>query len=172
MEEQLAELEEPLLSTDGEYTGKLEVGMRVKLAGLGQEGELLDLDEDSALVQTGSVRLWVEQGKLTPLAEEKRRATPGKIKMGALGQEKAKTISPELDLRGLTVEEALHHTDKYLDEALLAGLPCVRLIHGKGTGALRSAISDYVKKHPRVQKHRWGESSEGGMGVTVVELER
>ena len=61
MEEQLAELEEPLLSTDGEYTGKLEVGMRVKLAGLGQEGELLDLDEDSALVQTGSVRLWVRQ---------------------------------------------------------------------------------------------------------------
>ncbi len=172
MQEQLNELEEPLLPTDEEYTGKLEVGMRVQLAGLGQEGELLDLNDDSALVQTGSIRLWVERGKLTPLAEKKRRATPGKIKMAALGQEKAKTISPELDLRGLTVEEALHLTDKYLDEALLAGLPWVRLIHGKGTGALRSAITDYVKKHPRVQKHRWGESSEGGMGVTVVELER
>ena len=70
----------------------------------------------------------------------------------------------------MTVEEALHVTDKYLDEALLAGLPWVRLIHGKGTGTLRAAITDYLKKHPRVSKHRWGETNEGGMGVTVVEL--
>ena len=92
--------------------------------------------------------------------------------MAGLSQEKAKNISPELDLRGLTVDEALQITDKYLDEALLVGLPWVRLIHGKGTGALRTAINDYVRKHPRVKKHRWGETNEGGMGVTVVELER
>lgn len=172
MQERLAELEEPLLPGDGEYQGELEVGMRVRVAGLGQEGEIVDLNADQALVQSGSIRIWVERGKLTPLAEQKKKPAPGGIKMGALGQEKAKTISPELDLRGLTVEEALHVTDKYLDEALLAGLPWVRLIHGKGTGTLRAAIADYVKKHPRVSKHRWGESNEGGMGVTVVELQR
>ncbi|NLC53690.1 MAG: endonuclease MutS2, partial [Firmicutes bacterium] len=171
MQKQLAELEEPLLPSDAEYKGQLEVGMRVRLAGLGQEGEIIDLNADNVLVQSGSVRLWVDRGKLTPLVEQgEKPAPPGGIKMGALGQEKAKTISPELDLRGMTVEEALHVTDKYLDEALLAGLPWVRLIHGKGTGALRAAITDYLKKHPRVSKHRWGETNEGGMGVTVVEL--
>lgn len=145
---------------------------RVQLAGLGQEGEILDLNEENALVQAGLIRLWVERGKITPLAEKKKKqVVPGGVKMGAMSKEKAKTISPELDLRGLMVEEALQVTDKYLDEALLAGLPWVRLIHGKGTGALRAAITDYVKKHPRVRKHRWGESGEGGMGVTVVELE-
>ncbi|NLM38101.1 MAG: endonuclease MutS2 [Firmicutes bacterium] len=168
----LAELEEPLLPVDEEYRGELEVGMCVRLAGLAQEGEIVDLNADSALVQSGAVRLWVERGKLTPLVGRKQKPEPGKIKMGALGQEKAKTISPELDLRGMTVEEALQVTDKYLDEAVLAGLPWVRLIHGKGTGVLRTAIAEYVKKHPRVSKYRWGETNEGGMGVTVVELQR
>ncbi|HHT48755.1 MAG TPA: endonuclease MutS2 [Firmicutes bacterium] len=173
MEEQLEALTEPLLPGAGEYQGELEVGMKVKLAGFGQEGVILDLNPENALVQAGAVRLWVERGKLTPLVEEKKQpAAPGTIKMGALAQQKAKTISPELDLRGMTVEEALQVTDKYLDEAILAGLPWVRLIHGKGTGALRAAIKDYVKKHPRVRKYRWGETNEGGMGVTVVELER
>lgn len=168
----LAELEEPLLPDAEEFRGELEVGMRVQLAGLGQEGEILDLTADQALVQSGAVRLWVERNRLTPLAKQKQKPAAGGIKMSALRREKAANISPELDLRGMTVEEALHVTDKYLDEALLAGLPWVRLIHGKGTGALRSAIADYLKKHPRVCKHRWGESNEGGMGVTVVELQR
>ena len=70
----------------------------------------------------------------------------------------------------MTVDDALAATDKYLDEALLAGLPSVRLIHGKGTGALRSAIGDYLKKHKQVKNARWGEAGEGGMGVTVVEF--
>lgn len=172
MAERLETLAEPLLPGDGGYRGALEVGMKVKLAGFGQEGVILDFNEENALVQAGAVRLWVERSKLTPLAEEKKAPAAGTVKMGALAQEKAKTISPELDLRGMTVEEALQATDKYLDEALLAGLPWVRLIHGKGTGALRAAIKDYVKKHPRVKKYRWGEQNEGGMGVTVVELER
>lgn len=173
MAEQLEALTEPLLPGDSAYQGELEVGLKVKLAGFGQEGVILDLNAENALVQAGAVRLWVERGKLTPLGEEKQApAAPGTVKMGALAQEKVKTISPELDLRGMTVEEALQVTDKYLDEAILAGLPWVRLIHGKGTGALRAAIKDYVKKHPRVKKYRWGETNEGGMGVTVVELER
>lgn len=171
----LEELEESTPPLE-EYHGELEVGMRVKLVALGQEGEIIDLNQDSALVQAGPLRIWVERGKLAPLAPQKtpeRQGTEsGGVKVAQLSQEKAKRISAELDLRGLTVEEALQLTDKYLDEALLVGLPWVRLIHGKGTGALRTAINDYVRKHPRVKKHRWGESNEGGMGVTVVELER
>ncbi len=158
-----------------EYHGELAVGMRVKLLALGQEGEIVDLNADAALVQAGPLRIWVERGKLAPLAPVKtpdKPAAEAGVKMAGLSQEKAKQISPELDLRGLTVEEALQLTDKYLDEALLVGLPWVRLIHGKGTGALRTAINDYVRKHPRVKKYRLGETNEGGLGVTVVELER
>ncbi|NLW55178.1 MAG: endonuclease MutS2 [Firmicutes bacterium] len=174
LQEKLEELAEPSPQVE-EYHGELAVGMRVKLLALGQEGEIIDLNEDAALVQAGPLRIWVERGKLAPLAPQKRPEKTGAVagvKMAGLSQEKAKNISSELDLRGLTVDEALQITDKYLDEALLVGLPWVRLIHGKGTGALRTAINDYVRKHPRVKKHRWGESNEGGMGVTVVELER
>ncbi len=173
LEERLVELEEPSDQSGVDFHGELEVGMRVKLTTLGQEGLILDLNQESALVQAGPLRIWVERTKVLPLAtQENKGPKPGEINIAELGKEKAKSISVELDLRGLTVEEALQLTDKYLDEALLVGLPWVRLIHGKGTGALRAAITDFVKKHPRVKKHRWGESGEGGMGVTVVELER
>jgi DNA mismatch repair protein MutS2 len=173
LEVRLVELEEITEAPSIEYQGELAVDMRVLVASLKQEGLILDLNQDSALVQVGPLRVWVEQDQLSPVAspKEKQREEAG-TKYANLGRDKAQRISPELDLRGLTVEEALHITDKYLDEALLVGLPWVRLIHGKGTGALRSAINDFVKKHPGVRNYRWGEFGEGGMGVTVVELER
>jgi DNA mismatch repair protein MutS2 len=76
----------------------------------------------------------------------------------------------ELDLRGLTVEEVLPRLDKYLDEAFLAGLPFVRIIHGKGTGTLRQAVRNELQGHPLVKSHRLGEKGEGGSGVTVAYL--
>ncbi|HBY93897.1 MAG TPA: endonuclease MutS2, partial [Chloroflexi bacterium] len=76
----------------------------------------------------------------------------------------------ELDLRGLTVEEMLPRLDKYLDDAYLAGLPRVRIIHGKGTGTLRRVVREELQRHPLVKRYREGESNEGGSGVTTVEL--
>jgi DNA mismatch repair protein MutS2 len=76
----------------------------------------------------------------------------------------------ELDLRGARVEESLERVEEYLDAAYLAGLPFVRIIHGKGTGALRKAIRDALNGHPLVSKYQRGEESEGGDGVTVVNL--
>jgi len=100
-------------------------------------------------------------------------AAPARAGFGAgagLGADKAKEISINLDLRGRRAEEALLEVEKYLDDAVLAGLPRVFLIHGKGTGALRAAIQEQLKTDRRVKSFRLGEHGEGGAGVTVVEL--
>jgi DNA mismatch repair protein MutS2 len=76
----------------------------------------------------------------------------------------------ELDLRGLTVDDMLIELDRYLDTAYLASLPFVRIIHGKGTGALRQAVREELRGHPLVGEFRTGENSEGGEGVTVAKL--
>ena len=81
---------------------------------------------------------------------------------------KSNTISSELNIRGLLVKEALDLTDKYLDDAYLAGLPTVRILHGKGTGALRKAVHDELRENPRVTKYQLAPLSQGGEGVTVV----
>jgi DNA mismatch repair protein MutS2 len=75
-----------------------------------------------------------------------------------------------LDLRGQRVEEILPRLDKYLDNAFLAGLPFVRIIHGKGTGVLRQAVRQQLRDHPLVKSQRSGEHGEGGQGVTVAYL--
>ncbi len=82
----------------------------------------------------------------------------------------AETTPGEIHLRRLTVDDALLKLDKYLNDAFMAGLPQVRVIHGKGTGALRHAIRKQLAKHPLVELYRSGEYGEGGSGVTIVEL--
>ena len=76
----------------------------------------------------------------------------------------------ELDLRGQTTEEALPRLERYLDDAYLVGLPWVRIIHGKGTGALRAAVRDEFQRHPLVASYEPGKEGEGGDGVTVAKL--
>ncbi|MCG0238487.1 MAG: endonuclease MutS2 [Firmicutes bacterium] len=93
---------------------------------------------------------------------------PGGVPLAA---GKAAGFRPELDLRGVTVEEALAKVDKHLDDAVLAGAPQVRIIHGRGTGALRQAIQKFLKEHPAVVSFRLGSVGEGGDGVTIVRLQ-
>lgn len=81
-----------------------------------------------------------------------------------------KTVEPELRLRRLTVDEALFKLDEYLNDAFMAGLPSVRIIHGKGTGTLRQAVCEELARNPLVKSFRLGEFGEGGAGVTVAEL--
>ncbi len=83
---------------------------------------------------------------------------------------RANTTPSELHLRRLTVDEALVKLDKYLDDAFLDGLNQVRIIHGKGTGTLRRAITEYPAPHSLVASYRSGEYGEGGVGVTIVAL--
>jgi len=81
-----------------------------------------------------------------------------------------KPVDRELLLRRLTVEEALDRLDQYLYDAFMAGLPSVRIVHGKGTGKLRRAVHESLAKHPLVKSYRLGDYGEGDYGVTVAEL--
>jgi len=81
-----------------------------------------------------------------------------------------KFISNEIHLRRLTLDEALLRLDEYLDDAFMAGIPFVRVVHGKGTGTLRQAVREYLAKHSLVKSYRPGAYGEGGNGVTMVEL--
>jgi len=81
-----------------------------------------------------------------------------------------KAVDRELRLRRLTVDEALCQLDRYLNDAFMAGLPSVRIVHGKGTGKLRRAVHDLLAKHPLVKSYRLGDYGEGDYGVTIVEL--
>ena len=79
-------------------------------------------------------------------------------------------VDSELRIRRLTIDEALPKLDRYLNAAFMAGLPSVRIVHGKGTGALRKKIGDFLTDHHRVKKTRIGTLEEGGAGVTIVKL--
>lgn len=79
-------------------------------------------------------------------------------------------VDLELRIRRLTIDEALPKLDRYLNAAFLAGLPSVRIVHGKGTGVLRKAVHDTLDEHPLVKSFRYGDWGEGGTGVTIVEL--
>ena len=91
------------------------------------------------------------------------RSTSGKVKIN-----KSANISPEINLLGKTVDEAISALDKYLDDAYISHLPSVRVVHGKGTGALRSAVHSHLKRQKYVESFRLGEFGEGDAGVTIV----
>jgi DNA mismatch repair protein MutS2 len=81
-----------------------------------------------------------------------------------------KAVDRELRLRHLTVDEALWQLDQYLNDAFMAGLSSVRIVHGKGTGKLRRAVHDSLTRHPLVKSYRLGDYGEGDYGITIVEL--
>ena len=87
-----------------------------------------------------------------------------------VSREKTLALSHGLDLRGMTGEEAIPLVDKFIDDAVLSGLHRVDIIHGKGTGALRKKVTEFLSHHPRVKTHHLAEWNEGGTGATIVEL--
>ncbi len=125
-------------------------------------------DADHVLVEVGKMRLEVAARDLGPAQEpisEEHRALAERLKIS-----KQFSVSREINLIGLTVDEALDELEKYLDDAFLAGLESVRLIHGKGTGALRRGIHEYLRTHRNVRSFALADRSEGGEGATVVSL--
>lgn len=118
------------------------------------------------IVQVGILKMKLPESDLSYTKPEKQKETRTMTSLkGREGYTKM-----ELDLRGERYEDALSRVEKYLDDALLANYHQVSIIHGKGTGALRQGVQQYLKKHPRVKSYRFGEPGEGGSGVTVAEL--
>lgn len=130
----------------------------------------------SAPDSAGTVQIQVEQFKFRVPAEElfapKTTSSPSRSKSSIKIQtsDKSETL-PELDLRGVRFDDAMMRADKFLDDALLAGWSQVRIIHGKGTGALRKGIAEFLEKHRKVKSKKAGAWNEGDTGVTVVELD-
>nr|WP_248278424.1 endonuclease MutS2 [Bacillus sp. DNRA2] len=145
----------------------LTTGDEVKVLSFGQKGTLLAKKSDGHWeVQIGILKMKVEETDLeylsTPKQEEKRHLATVK------GRDYH--VSLELDLRGERFENALMRVEKYIDDALLAGYPRVSIIHGKGTGALRQGVQEYLRNHRSVKSIRFGDAGEGGTGVTIVEF--
>lgn len=146
----------------------LEPGAMVFVTTLGQKGSVIAVTDDQATVQLGIMKVNVPLTNCR-LVEETSKNTKVSAKRD-VNLAKVQQISTEIDLRGLTVSEAEELLDKYLDDAVLGGLNAVRVIHGKGTGALRKGIRSYLASHHHVKDIRFGDIGEGGDGVTVAKL--
>ena len=156
-------------------------GAPVVAAHLGLKGELLEIHGETATVRAGSVTVRVPVAALrrseTPVAGDHRgnhweadRRTPEALRRRPDGKHEERGIAAELMLLGKTTDEARDLVEQYLDDAFMAGLPSVRLVHGKGTGALRKTVRTLLSSHPLVESFRDGEPSEGGAGATVAAL--
>jgi DNA mismatch repair protein MutS2 len=147
-----------------------QVGDWVKMADLKDAVRILALKKDGqeALLEVGGLHLWMDTAKL------QAANPPTSTKNGAPVKISLSETSPaghELDLRGMTGDEAAFAVEKYLDDCLTSGWKSVRIIHGKGTGALRTRVREVLSRHPHIKSVRYGRPEEGEFGVTVVELE-
>ena len=154
-------------------------GATVAAEHLGIRGELVEIAGSSATVRSGSVTVRVPLQVLRAVAASsatpaRGEAAPGAGRSGFRGGDSIQTshrsVAGEILLLGQTTDEARDRVEKYLDDAFLAGLASVRLVHGKGSGALRKAVRDLLAGHPLVESFRDGEPSEGGTGATVAAL--
>lgn len=164
-EEAAKENREPLSRKD------LRLGMRVRIVSLDQEGSLLSLPDEKGelLVQAGLMKITVRLEDLQKAAEDES-AKQAKTRYGALYREKASRVSPNCDVRGCNLEEAKALVDKYIDDAYIAGLKQVSIIHGKGEGILRDGLKPFFKRHKHVESFRPGMYNEGADGVTILTL--
>lgn len=151
----------------GPAADRLNPGDPVRVPGFFQAGRVVELDGEDAVVAVGPLRVRVPRSRLAPAEPAGSREPPVELVTTA------RTPPPaEVHLRGLAVEEALRRLEAYLDEAYLAGLGAVRVVHGRGTGTLRRAVREFLGRHPLVVEVRPAEAFAGGEGVTVVELAR
>ncbi len=185
MEAERARLREKLKSTETGMQSKtqkpkkkvkaaaLHLGDRVRVLSLNLEGTVSTLPnaKGDLFVQMGILRSQVHISDLEYIGEAELPAGKqavsgsGKIKMS-----KSALVSTEINLIGMTVDEAIGHLDKYLDDAYLAHVPSVRIVHGKGTGALRNAVQQHLKRCKYVKTYRLGSLGEGDAGVTIAEF--
>jgi DNA mismatch repair protein MutS2 len=161
------------------------VGMRARSQTTGTEGRIAALDKNGrrATLEAGGIRLSLAVEDLEPASGGAEAGPPAAASSSTsssaaqtpssasrLQLERARTVASSLDLRGAKVQEALEVLDRYLDDASLAGLDQVTIIHGMGTGALRDSVRDHAAGHPLVRSWRPGDRGEGGDGATIVSL--
>src|SRR6056297_988345 len=146
---------------------EIKKGMTVRVKNLGKKGRVVDIEGDKAIVEAGVMKINADISDLIPIempdVHKDRMVKKYQVK-------KNQATTNRLDLRGMRYDEAQRKLDKYLDDVRLAGYSTVEVIHGKGTGALRKAVEEVLEGNRLVKDYRYGNQSEGGMGVTIVNL--
>lgn len=153
----------------------IQVGDSIRVLSTGFTGTISTLPDKNGrlFVQCGIIRSQVSLKDLQLIQEEpEKKPVLQRTGTGSIKLSKSFGVSPEINLLGLTVDEAISQLDKYLDDAYLAHLGSVRIVHGKGTGALRSAVHQYLKRASYVKTYRLGEHGEGDAGVTIAEFKQ
>jgi DNA mismatch repair protein MutS2 len=175
LREKLGQMDEGLglgmsLGVNTKPPKQLKPGDAVMILTLNQKGNVVTVPDASGdlIVQVGIMKVNVNIENLRLDKEEKEKGK--KTGAGKIVKSKAENIKSSIDLRGQLLEEALLNTDKYLDDAYLAGIQVVTIIHGKGTGVLKDGIKQLLRGHKHVKSFREGVHGEGGAGVTVAEL--
>ena len=147
----------------------IQAGDIVYIKSLAQEGTVLSVQENELTVQVGGLRTIVKMKACTFVGRKKNKKST-KVHVGTSISRKSAEIRPQIDVRGMNVLEAEDVLGKFIDDAVFTGLSKILLIHGKGTGALRQGLQDYLKRHRSVLTFSFADISEGGTGATVVEL--
>jgi DNA mismatch repair protein MutS2 len=181
LEEKVAPVPEPRrqhhVEPSEKLEGPLQIGDTVRVLSFGQNAELVGLsaDHNDAEVQMGALRVRVNVDNIERIS--KRQASSearqsGSLRPSSIRQdlEERPTIGLQLDIRGWRVEDALAELNTYLDDAVLSNMSTVRIVHGKGTGALRSAVRETLMHHPLVKSFALASPQEGGDGATIVKL--
>ncbi len=172
LKKNLLEIEEPDTSAAGVSPDDLQAGRQVLWQKQNKTGRIVAVQDDSqkVLLQVGNMKVWVPAAELAPAAKGKKAVqTPsGGVRLQTSPKDE---VLPQIDVRGQRLEEAIGNVDKFLDDALLAGWAEVRVVHGKGTGALRKGLSEFLAEHPRVKQQKSGAWNEGDLGVTIVDLD-
>ncbi len=156
---------------------RLQPGVRVRVRGFSQPVVFRRLDGSSAEIEAGPLRMKVALDEITGVEEEatasKSAAPASKLQSVTVTSQRGEgTFTAEINVIGMTVEEATGRLDKFLDDAALANKSQVRIIHGHGTGALRKGIGTFLASHPLVEKHSFETEERGGKAITVVELQK
>jgi DNA mismatch repair protein MutS2 len=159
----------------GANEGPLQIGDTVRVLSFGQNAELVGLspDHSEAEVQMGALRFRVNVDNIERLSKRQAAAQERTQSQPAIvlpRYEDRPEVAMQLDMRGWRVEQALEELDTYLNDAVMSGMSSVRIVHGKGTGALRSAIREQLAHHPLVKSFTSASPQEGGDGVTIVKL--
>jgi DNA mismatch repair protein MutS2 len=167
----------PLEDEDVILDRPVRLGDKVRLRSLNTKGVVTSLGENELEVQVGNLRVRTRLSEVEAVGND-AGADPGKVPQDPVQEShgaesvhasfNAPSPGIELDLRGQRADDALDQLERYLDAAYLAGLPFVRIIHGKGTGKLRQAVREALAAHPHIRSYQPGEASEGGDGVTVA----
>jgi DNA mismatch repair protein MutS2 len=135
---------------------------------LNQKGHVVEINDREALVQLGILKMKVRMDDLELFKAAVKGQQPKQA--ASLKRTRDDNVRSELDLRGVSLEEAILEVDRFLNDAFLSNMGLIYIIHGKGTGILRAGIQDYLRKHRLIKTYRTGNYGEGGNGVTVVEL--